>query len=205
MSVEQTQQLIQLILNSVLMLTVCVIVLGGLSLRHNALSCQLQSLNQEYFALLKATGLLRGDRPLQIRGQLRQLRQRYRTVHYSIVIIHYALICFVVSTLMLILRTLLHSVFLIHASLVLSMMGLAILLLGMGLALIDFHAAKRSLWEEMNWVLKWGESHSLGFRSMSSSVPNPVPNSARTGTRYLPMSRSTQSEKAAIARMRRVV
>jgi hypothetical protein len=160
MSLEQTSQLIQLVLNSALMVTACVIVLGGLQVRHMATHRQLRSLSQEY-AELMGDAVLRGDRLLQVKHQLRQLRQHYQDAYRSILVIHYALLSFVLSGLTVALRTIANADWLIGLALVLFIAGLAILLLGLGLTLADLHTAKRSLWDEINWVLSLGDLPAL--------------------------------------------
>ncbi|NJN59144.1 MAG: hypothetical protein HC879_17430, partial [Leptolyngbyaceae cyanobacterium SL_5_9] len=97
MSLEQTNQLIQLVLNSALMMAACVVLLGGLLVRHTATHRQLRSLNQEYSELMVGSVLLKGDRLLQVKHQLRQLRQQYQDAFRSILVIHYALLTFVLS------------------------------------------------------------------------------------------------------------
>jgi Protein of unknown function (DUF2721) len=168
MTVEQTSQLIQLILNSVLMVTACVIVLGVLLLRHTAVNNRLQQMNQEYFQLLSNAVTLRGARLLQIKAQLQHLRQRYRTSHHSLLSVYYALILLVISTFLVALRTMVDWQGLITISLVFFTLGVGVLLLSVGWALLDFRRSQRSLWQEVNWVLTLGE---LGTTVVSS--PNP--------------------------------
>ncbi|HEY9622280.1 MAG TPA: DUF2721 domain-containing protein [Crinalium sp.] len=157
MTVEQTSQLIQLILNSVLMVTACVIVLGVLLVRHTAVNNRLQQMNQEYFQLLSHAVLLRGARLLQIKAQLQQLRQRYRTSHRSLLSVYYALILLVVSTFLVALRTMIDWQGLITISLVFFTLGVGVLLFSIGFALLDFRSSQRSLWQEVNWVMTLGE------------------------------------------------
>lgn len=153
MSLEQTNQLIQLVLNSVLMVAACVVILAGLLVRHTATHRQLRSLTQEYSKLMSGSALLRGDRLLQVKHQLRQLRQQYQGAYRSILVIHGALLTFVLSGLTVALRTIASADWLIAAALVLFIVGLVILLLGLTLAVVDLHTAKRSLWDEIRWAL----------------------------------------------------
>lgn len=191
MSLEQTNQLIQLVLNSALMVTACVVVLAGLLVRHTATHRQLRSLNQEYSALTGDSAMsgsatpglipLKGDRLLQVKHQLRRLRQQYQDAYHSILMIHCALLCFVLSSLTTALRAIASADWLIHLALILYVVGLAILLLGLGLALADFHTAKRSLWEEINWTLNLGDLPELKAASRpvrSKKVPRKVAKSA---------------------------
>jgi protein-S-isoprenylcysteine O-methyltransferase Ste14 len=186
MSLEQTNQLIQLVLNSVLMVAACVVILGGLLVRHTATQRQLRSLTQEYSELMGGSVLLRGDRLLQVKHQLRQLRQQYQDAYRSILVIHYALLTFVLSGLTVALRTIANADWLITAALVLFIVGLVILLLGLALALADLHAAKRSLWHEIQWVLNLnspGETPLLESKPEISGKRSPRP---KKPTRRLP-------------------
>lgn len=153
MSVEQTTQLIQLILNSVMMITACVVVLVGLMVRHVSISDRLQAMNREYFELLNGSSPLKNERLAQLKRQLRQVRQRCRTAQNGVLAVHYALLLFITSTFVLTLRTVVSWGWLIPGSLLLFMLGVGMLLLSMMLTLIDFQASDRSLWEEMKWVL----------------------------------------------------
>jgi hypothetical protein len=173
MTVEQTSQLIQLILNSVLMVTACVIVLGVLLVRHTAVNNRLQQMNQEYFQLLSNAVALRGARLLQIKAQLQHLRQRYRVSHHSLLSVYYALILLVVNTFLLALRTMVNWQGLITISLVFFTLGVGILLLSVGWALLDFRKSQRSLWQEVNWVLTLGEPNADTLSPQESTRPLP--------------------------------
>lgn len=157
MSVEQTSQLLQLVLNSVLMLTVCVVLWGVLIVRHTAVHNRLRGLNQEYFELLNHAVMLRGDRLQQIRGQLQQFRQRYQITHLGLLTLYAALLLLGLSTLVLALRSLLNWEWLIVGSLLLFTVGIAAMLAGTALALLDFWRSRHSVLEEMSWVLDLGE------------------------------------------------
>ncbi len=163
MSVEQTTQLIQLILNSVLMTVACALLFNRINLRQVAIEERLQVLNRQCLDLLESSNDSRGegvggDRPLtsrllQARKQLRQLQHRYRLVQYSVMAGHYALFGAIASTLLLALRTLLNLEWLIPISLGLFVVGVALLLLSVGLMLVDLHTADRSLWDEITTLL----------------------------------------------------
>jgi hypothetical protein len=88
MNVEQTSQLIQLILNSVLMALVCALVWVVLLLCHSVLEQQLQGLRQEWSDF-------GGDRPPDpvFKQRLYQVRQRYRATHRSMAWVGYGLQC----------------------------------------------------------------------------------------------------------------
>lgn len=170
MSIEQTSQLIQLMLNSVLMVTACVIVLTGLLMRHSALDNRLYSLNREYLDLIGNTSLLTGDRRLRLRAQVRQLRRCYRLAHFSLLAVHYALFAFGFSTVVVTLRAFLRSDALIPWSLALFVIGLVILLFSVGLAMLDLHYSGRPLWEEINWVLQWADWKMLRSRGQGAGA-----------------------------------
>jgi hypothetical protein len=186
MSLEQTNQLIQLVLNSALMVAACVVILGGLLVRHTATHRQLRSLNQEYSELMGGSVLLKGDRLLQVKHQLRQLRQQYQDAYRSILVIHYALLTFVLSGLTVALRTIANADWLITAALVLFIVGLIILLVGLGLALGDLHAAKRSLWDEIQWALNFGSSGETPLLEAKSERAEKRSHLPKKPTRKLP-------------------
>ncbi|MBD2464324.1 DUF2721 domain-containing protein [Oscillatoria sp. FACHB-1407] len=157
MSIEQTSQLLQLILNSVLMLTTCVVIWGVLTVRHIAIHHRLRGLNQEYFELLNHAVMLRGDRLHQIRNQLQQFRQRYQTIYLSLLTLYGAVLFLSISAFMIVLRSLLNWQWLITGSLLLFALGTGAMLVGIGLALLDFYRSRQTMVEEMSWVLGLGE------------------------------------------------
>ncbi|HEY9647075.1 MAG TPA: DUF2721 domain-containing protein [Chroococcidiopsis sp.] len=149
MAIEQTSQLIQLIMNSVLMAIACVILLSGLLVRHNTLGEGLRHLGQRYADGLSQADPIRGERLSELREQLYQLRYRHRAAHVSVMVVYYALWSFVGSTFALALRTLLPWNGLISLALLLFLGGAGILVIGVGLTLVDFHRARRSLSDEL--------------------------------------------------------
>lgn len=165
MSVEQTTQLIQLILNSVLMACACTVLLNRISLRQTALEEQLHASNRQCADLLGTGGegrseATRGDRStnrlLQAKKHLRQLQYRYQVIRYGVLANAYALLCALASTLALALRALVYMEWLVPLSLGLFVLGVTLLLLGVSLMLIDMHTADRSLWEEITGLLSPG-------------------------------------------------
>ncbi|XGV98251.1 MAG: DUF2721 domain-containing protein [Leptolyngbya sp. BL-A-14] len=165
MSVEQTTQLIQLILNSVLMTFACTLLLNRISLRQTALEERLQAANRQCVDLLGASAEGRSDLPrsdrstnrlLQAKKHLRQIQYRYKVVRYGVLANAYALLCAITSTLALSLRALVNLEWLVPVSLGLFVLGVTLLLLGVGLMLLDLHTADRSLWEEMTHLLNPG-------------------------------------------------
>ena len=162
MSVEQTTQLIQLILNSVLMTIACALLLNRIALRQTALEESLQATNRQCLELLslgsdrlsEAKGSDRStSRILQAKKHLRQLQHRYKVVQYSVLATAYALICAIASTLSLALRTLINLEWLVPISLGLFVFGVTLLLIGVGLMLLDLHTADRALWDEITSLL----------------------------------------------------
>lgn len=159
MSVEQTTQLIQLILNSVLMMVGCALLLSRISLRQADLEERLQAANRQCSDLFSSEkrsdrhGIDRSTRVLQAKKHLRQLQYRYKVLRYGALAESYALLCAIASTLALSLRTLINLEWLVPLSLGLFVLGVTLLLLGGGLTLIDLHTADRSLWEEITSLL----------------------------------------------------
>lgn len=165
MSVEQTTQLIQLILNSVLMTFACALLLSRISLRQTTLEERLQAANRQCVDLLGVSSEGRGEvqkadrstsRVLQAKKHLRQLQHHYKVIHYGVLANAYALLCAIASTLTLSLRALVNLEWLVPLSLGLFVFGVTLLLLGVGLMLLDLHTADRSLWEEITHLLSPG-------------------------------------------------
>ncbi|NJO11017.1 MAG: DUF2721 domain-containing protein [Leptolyngbyaceae cyanobacterium SL_1_1] len=138
MTIAQTSQLIQLILNSVLMIAVCIGLLGGLRLRHSAVTHQLQSLQQLY--VQRSLQGAWGTADL-LRSQRQQLQHQYRLATSSHLIMYYVVLLFVASTFTLAARTLLNLGWLIPLALVLFVLGTGGMLLSVALALLDFYCA----------------------------------------------------------------
>lgn len=196
MSLEQTSQLIQLVLNSVLMVAACVMILAVLLVRHTATHRQLRSLNQEYSELMGNSVLLRGDRLLQVKHQLRQLRQQYHDAYRTILVIHCALLTFVLSGLTVALRTIANADRLITAALVLFTVGLVLLLLGLALALADLHASKRSLWDEIRWALSLSNAGETPLLESKPEMTEKRSPQLKKPTRKLPkLTKPTRQQK----------
>ncbi len=150
MSVQQTTQLIQLILNAVLMLNAAVIVLGILMLRHSMLHNQLRSLNQTYLTELSQVETWWDKRRLQVNRQLHQLQQRYRSMEKSVLLMQCAVALFASSTFLLTLRAILSLDWLVALSLWLFIVGIGALLAGLGLALLDVQRTGRLLEQDIH-------------------------------------------------------
>ena len=153
MSVEQTTQLIQLILNSVLMIVACAFILAGLLLRRSALEHRLQTTSLEYYQVLHLAYKSQGDRLLLIKKQLRHLQQQVKLAQKGTIAIHYAFMVFVASTFTLSLRTVLDATWLITTALALFVVGIGILLLSVTLLLLDLHQSDRPFWQEIKGII----------------------------------------------------
>lgn len=148
MSVEQTTQLIQLLLNSVLMVMASVIALGSLLMRHNTLREGLRACHREYVEDLKQSTDAPRDRS-SFKRRLQVLVTSYQTSYASVQVLYVALGCFALSTLSLSLRTFLQWNGFISVSLGLFVLGTGLLLLGVGLALLEFYRSRRHLQDEL--------------------------------------------------------
>lgn len=187
MSVEQTTQLIQLILNSVLLTVVCVIALGRLGVRQTGLEENLRSTNRQYATLCQVASEAEGsqrfalfqNRLVQAKKALRQLQRHYILTYYSLLATYYAFLFAIVSTFMLTLRTLINADWLIGVALGLFMVSITGLLLGVGLTLIDLHHSKLPFREDIEEM--FGISKVSGKTSRGSQVRpfRPVGRAAR--------------------------
>lgn len=171
MSVDQTSQLIQLVLNSVLMAIACGLVLLAMLTRHTAIYQQLRLLSRDVQTLLDGIDPLwdafisedvfpsasrhylppstRRERANQLKAQQHYLRQRYRLTQTSILATYGALLLLLINTGLLALRTLINWDWLVKISLYLFTAGTVVFLLGVGLALADIYSSRRSLLEEL--------------------------------------------------------
>lgn len=159
MSVEHTSQLLQLILNSVMMMVCCGFVLGRLSLRCAAIDEQISSLRRTFLEsdLVRGDGQpspLSGNRWLHAKKQFRQIQRCRRVLSYGSLAIHYALLLAIGSTLLLATRTLINLEFLIPLSLGLFTAAAAALLAGVAGALLELHLSNRSLSQELETLME---------------------------------------------------
>ncbi|MDX2240945.1 MAG: DUF2721 domain-containing protein [Leptolyngbyaceae cyanobacterium bins.302] len=162
MSVEQTTQLIQLILNSVLMSVACALVLGGLTTRHAKIHQQLHNINQPEFSSeiegwqSKRGSHLHRSQISQVRNRIKRLRYRYQISRYSVLSGYYALLFAIVSCFALVLRGIMNWNGLIPIALGLFVISIATLLVSIGLTLVDWHLSDRALLEEVQQLLSFG-------------------------------------------------
>lgn len=139
MSVHQTSQLIQLILNSALMITVCVGLMGGLWLRHGAIANQLRYLKSQILKFANSSNGSGPEQLIQLRHERFHLQRRYRLIHNSTLVIHYALLVFIASLFALALRTLVNLSWLIPIALFLFIVGAGGVLVSVAFSLMDFY------------------------------------------------------------------
>jgi len=150
MSVAQTSQLIQLILNSALMITAVVLLLGVLLIRQTWLQHQIHTYQLRYQQGLEAAATADhwvqdwSHRLQMLRQQILQLRYRYRIASQTIGVIQVATLGFTSSTLLLGSRSFLGWNWLVSTSLGLFVAGVVALLLGLALLLVDLYAAGRA-------------------------------------------------------------
>ena len=154
MSIEQTSQLISLILNSVLMTLLSAVLLGGAWLRQNGLRLQLQQVQKQYRRLAHQGGSSdkikpaseseKSQRKRQLKANLKQVREQrqrligqYRWSYVGMLLFHSVLLIFGVSLLALALRSLFFFDGLISTALVLFTLGVLGLIAGAGCILID--------------------------------------------------------------------
>lgn len=164
MSIEQTSQLISLILNSVLMTLLSAIMLGGAWLRQNGLCLQLQQIQKQYRRLshqktaevnsplrfaMEETGLVPSKD--QLKRSLRQVRERrarlagqYRWSYTGMLLLHAVLLVFGTSLLALALRSFLPIDGLISTALFLFALGVTGLIAGASCILVDLSQGDRN-------------------------------------------------------------
>lgn len=138
MTIEQTTQLIQLILNSALMMAIALVWWSIVWLRHNAIAAQLQDQQRQIMHFLETEYRSRNQLDL-LKQQRFQLQTRYRLTRHSAWIMHYVLLALAGSVFGLSLRTLVSANGLIPAALILFVLGIGGLLLSVGLALMEFY------------------------------------------------------------------
>ena len=142
MSIEQTDQLILLIMNSTLMTLLASGLLGGIWLRQQALLRQLAQVRSHYHQLTHQ------DTPLtqelkQLRAKRTRLNQQYQWSRVGTTLMHLAVLIFSLSLFLLALRSLVAANTLIAGSMTLFTLGAAGLLAGITCLLMDF-ASDRS-------------------------------------------------------------
>lgn len=159
MSIEQTNQLILLILNSVLMSLLSAMLLGGAWIRQNNLSQQLHQVRIRYRRLAQVTATAAGhhlsaptkgmpaptDKKVvttkanlkKVRDRRAQLSSQYQWSHIGMLTLHLVLMTFGISLFTLALRALLSFDGLVSTALFLFTLGAGGLLAGTGCILMD--------------------------------------------------------------------
>lgn len=151
MSIEQTNQLILLILNSVLMTLLSSLLLGGAWLRQNALLRQLNQTRAHYRKITRSPAIaLATEQALHpsaniqatelkyVRDRRAHINEQYQWSRIGTLVLHATLLIFSVSLFALALRALLAFDSLISTALFLFTVGAASLLIGIGCILVDF-------------------------------------------------------------------
>lgn len=138
MTVAQTTQLIQLILNSALMMVLAMAWWGVVWLRFNAIVSELRHQERQYQVQLRAAAIAGQPWPRR-RSHRHQLRVRYRLNRHSMLTMHYVLLALAGSLLGLGLRMLISGDWLIALALVLFVLAAVGLLCSVALALLEFY------------------------------------------------------------------
>ena len=159
MSVEQTPQLIQLILNSVLLTVACALSLGRLGMGQSAIEERLQLATRRYTELLDAgEPNTPSQKLLQSKKSRHHLQRHRRLTHSSLLATNYALLFSIISLLVMSLRALVQGDWLIVLALGLFVVSAGLLLVGIGLTLLDLHASRLPLWDEVKDMMQPGKS-----------------------------------------------
>jgi hypothetical protein len=149
-SIAQTSQLLQLILNSAVMMVIALVWWGVIVFRLNTVSNQMRRINKRYRRIPP------DDNQKRVRLRLRQHRHdltvRYRLTRHSVLIMHYVLMAQMASLFLLSLRALVNSNFLITMALFMFVMGTAGILLSVALALMEFYQLNVLTEYESSWT-----------------------------------------------------
>lgn len=154
MSIEQTDQLILLIMNSALMTLLSSGLLGGIWLRQHSLLQQLSEVRSHYHQLTRQDATAHPDHPInqpagthalkQLRAKRARLQQQYQWSRVGTTMMHGAVLVFSISLFVLALRSLLNFNHLIPAALCLFTLGAAGVLAGISCVLVDFASDRSS-------------------------------------------------------------
>jgi hypothetical protein len=136
-TIAQTSQLLQLVLNSALMMVIALMWWGVVVFRFNTVSSHIQR-NRRQYRLIKAD---EGSQNvlLRLRQYRHELTVRYRLTRHSALIMHYVLLVLMTSLFCLSLRALININLLITVALFLFVLGAAGILLSVALALMEFY------------------------------------------------------------------
>jgi hypothetical protein len=200
MTVEQTTQLTQLVLNSVLMVLACAFVLGGLLLRRSVLENRLQTTSIEYFQILHRVNDLRGESDGQLqrhrfrflKKRLRHLQQQVKAAHVSILGLYYALMLFATSVFSLSMRTIVSAAWLISSAMALFLGGVVILLFSVALVLLELHKSENPVWQEMRETFMLGKTELASLRGQRNVTPRTTNPSSVTVSSVMSVGRMTR-------------
>ncbi|MEO1400518.1 MAG: hypothetical protein AAFV72_04605 [Cyanobacteria bacterium J06635_1] len=137
MSIEQTNQLILLILNSVLMVLLSTLLVGGVWLRQASLAQELDALKRA--CRDRKYPSVQDTQIKSLRRQRHQAQRQYRLAYSGLLLLYGALVMFLINLLALALRTLVLADWLVPIALGFFIGGIAGLLAGAGLVLGDVY------------------------------------------------------------------
>ncbi|MEO0457020.1 MAG: hypothetical protein AAF152_10645 [Cyanobacteria bacterium P01_A01_bin.114] len=198
MSIEQTNQLILLILNSVLMVFLSTLLLGGAWFRQAALGQQLDSLRRTGQERLHAPG---GEAQLKSwRRQRHRARRQYRLAHSGMLLLYCALLMFLISLFALAVRTLILADWLVPMALGVFVCGIAGLLTGASLVLGDVYQSNllqesplKSLTKVLSQVPRWHRRLFARRASVASLLPRGInAATAKPSSRSMPKPNRTR-------------
>ncbi|MEM9164291.1 MAG: hypothetical protein AAGC54_14635 [Cyanobacteria bacterium P01_F01_bin.4] len=179
MSIEQTNQLILLILNSVLMVLLSTLLVGGAWLRQASLAQELDALkracrDRKYPSLTSPS--VQATQTKSLRRQRHQAQRQYRLAYSGLLLLYGALVMFLINLLALALRTLVLADWLVPIALGLFIGGIAGLLAGAGLVLGDVYQSNllresplKSLGKALGQIPRW-HRHLFARRTSIYSV-----------------------------------
>jgi hypothetical protein len=148
-SIAQTSQLLQLVLNSAVMMVIALIWWGIVVFRLNTVSHHMHRLRRQYHR-----SKAKGSQPrglLRLRQHCQELTVRYRLNRHSALIMHYVLLSLMASLFCLALRALMNSNLLITVALFLFVLGAGGILLSVALALMEFYQLNLLTIEGSDW------------------------------------------------------
>jgi hypothetical protein len=184
MSVEQTTQLIQLVLNSVLLSVASALVLVGVSSRLASLAQSQATIHTQIAENDARPSDLHSEvfwhQSIHLRKQLRRLQLRAQISQYSLLAGYYGLLVALLSCLGLALRALFNWPLLIPVALLVFVVGVALVLIAITLTLVELHLSDRPFLQEVSPGLL---SSSRGMIAPLGATPRPLGKSKRTQKR----------------------
>ncbi|MEM9908621.1 MAG: DUF3301 domain-containing protein, partial [Cyanobacteria bacterium P01_D01_bin.44] len=183
MSIEQTNQLILLILNSVLMVLLSTLLVGGAWLRQASLAQELDALKRacrdRNYTFLNTS--VKETQVKSLRRQRHQAQRQYRLAYSGLLLLYGSLVMFLINLLALALRTLVLADWLVPIALGLFIGGIAGLLAGAGLVLGDVYQSNllresplKSLGKVLGQLPRWHRHLFARRTSIYSLLPRGV-------------------------------